>query len=376
MKVPSVCFVSPYSYALFSGETRRFGGPEGFGGAEVQQSHIARALRAVDFDVRYVSYASGAPRHEEVDGIQFWTVQLPEGGSISRAPIAMGRFWRALRRADADVYYQRCAGSLTGIVGVFALLHRRPFLFAASSDRNLDGSYLRAAPRHETAMYRLGLRLAGEVVVQNKYQERLLRDKWGREGVLIPSICPLPDLSPPPAEKRSGVLWVGKLDPGKRPEIVAELAEALPRESFTVIAPKSGPAAFAKSALEMLQGCANVRYLEGVPYHDMPQHYRQAAVLLSTSVIEGFPNVFAEAWAHRMPVISLDVDPDGIICERGLGVHAKSVDELLEGLKGLVRNPERREKIGTKGEAYIRERHAPIVVARQYRKLLMDIVER
>lgn len=90
---PSLCFVSPHAYALFSGV------PRGFGGAEVQQGLIGRSLAARGFDVRFVSYAPGDAREEHYGGIRVFTVPSPGHG---RSGLARKRanldLWRALAR--------------------------------------------------------------------------------------------------------------------------------------------------------------------------------------------------------------------------------------------------------------------------------------
>ena len=119
MKQPSLCFVSPFAYSLFTGDAR------GFGGAEVQQRLIGCALADLGYDVRYVSYTPGPPREEQIGNVRFWTIPPPKVTGASRYfGLPQLALWRALRWADADVYYQRCAGSATGIVGAFAKFNR------------------------------------------------------------------------------------------------------------------------------------------------------------------------------------------------------------------------------------------------------------
>ena len=365
-----LCIVSPYAHALFIGQRRRFGGVEAYGGAEVQQRLIALGLAVRDVDVRFVSYAAGEPREELCDGTRFFTIPIPLGSPWRRHVAWNLALWGALGRADADVYYQRCAGLLTGVVAAFSRYAGRPFIFSVANDRDLDGRYLDNAPWHEGILYRLGLRLATEVVVQSRFQQKLLGERWGREGVLIPSACPLPETPPIPARSREGVLWVGSLLRKKRPELLADLARALPAVPFTVIAPLVGEPGFVREIQDRLSGLRNVRHVESVSYQDMPAHYRRAALLVSTSLAEGFPNVFLESWAARMPVISLDIDPDELICREGLGIHVRSVVEMVEGTRRLLTDADAREEIGLRAEAYVRRCHTPEVVAERYEDLL------
>jgi len=48
------------------------------------------------------------------------------------------------------------------------------------------------------------------------------------------------------------------------------------------------------------------------------------------------PNVFIEAWLTGVPVISLKVDPDGMIHSYPLGRFSQSMDQVLRDVKELV----------------------------------------
>jgi glycosyltransferase involved in cell wall biosynthesis len=366
---PSLCFVSLDAYRYLNHD------PLGFGGAETQQIQLGTALSRRGVDVCFVSYAEGLERVEVKEGLRFWTVPPSRHSLPSRI---LGRafpdLWRGLRRADAEVYFQRCAGTLTGIVGAFARLHSRPFLYSVANDRDLDGRFERSTTRGRAVLYRMGLRLASQIVIQTEHQRLLLRERWGREGVLIPSACPLPLSPPSPAAERQGVLWVANLLPRKRPEIALDVAAALPGVSFTLIAPAIGERGFAQPLLDRIARQPNVHRLNAVPHAEMSTYYRKAAILLSTSNAEGFPNVFLEAWANRTPVVSLEIDPDEILCRKGLGLHARTVDELVRVVQGLLSDPEEREAIGRRGEAYVRANHAPETVVARYERLIDELI--
>ena len=48
--------------------------------------------------------------------------------------------------------------------------------------------------------------------------------------------------------------------------------------------------------------------------------------------MEGFPNIFIEAWACGVPVLSLHVDPGGVIKKEGLGEIADgNINTLVIG---------------------------------------------
>jgi glycosyltransferase involved in cell wall biosynthesis len=367
---PSICFVSPHAHAFFTGH------PRGFGGAEVQQALIGRALAMRGFGVCFVSYAPGPAREEEHAGVRIFTLPPPERGGARRLlPFAHREIWRALGRTRADVYYQRCAGTLTGIVALYARRHGKPFLFSVANDRDLDGHFVRTSALHQAMLYRVGVRLATAIVIQSDYQARLLREQWGREGVLIPSACPLPVEPLPAAAERRGAIWVGNMLPKKRPDLLADLAAALPEVPFTMIAPEVGDPAFVRQVIARVDAAPNIKRLPRAPYAEMPRYYREAAMLVSTSSAEGFPNVFLEAWANGLPVISYEIDPDELLCERGLGVHARSLEETALGIARLARDPLQREAIGERAQAYVREHHSPAAVAGRYERLIEEVLK-
>ena len=70
---------------------------------------------------------------------------------------------------------------------------------------------------------------------------------------------------------------------------------------------------------------------------------------------EGFPNVFLEAWASRVSVVSLYVDPDGLLAS-GLGYRCDSVEAAAELIKGLVADETRWATTLSKADSFVRSR--------------------
>ena len=76
----------------------------------------------------------------------------------------------------------------------------------------------------------------------------------------------------------------------------------------------------------------NVRIVERVPFEQMPAVYRRAKAYVSTgsSDFEGFPNVFIQAAASSVPILSLEVDP-GFVEATNCGYVAHGdLDRLAE----------------------------------------------
>ena len=71
--------------------------------------------------------------------------------------------------------------------------------------------------------------------------------------------------------------------------------------------------------------------------------------------MEGFPNVFIEAWASGVPVLSLYTDPGGIIKKEKLGeVTNGNLDKLLQAME----DSRNKNEFAKRAKAYVVQNHA------------------
>ena len=76
--------------------------------------------------------------------------------------------------------------------------------------------------------------------------------------------------------------------------------------------------------------------------------------MISTSPMEGFPNIFVEAWACGIPVFSLSFDPGGVIRKERLGEVADgNIDKLVNDMFTIKNTDE----FAKRSRAYVERNH-------------------
>jgi glycosyltransferase involved in cell wall biosynthesis len=205
-------------------------------------------------------------------------------------------------------------------------------------------------------MYRYGLRRADLVVVQTRHQQELLATRRRGPSLLLPSALDLAGTAVRPEPAQPMVLWVGNILAKKRPLELLRIAQALPQHEFVAVGDGSKDPRLAGEFTAAAERLPNVRYLGRVEHADLGPLYGQATVLLNTSEAEGVPNTFLEAWARGVPVVSLSVDPDGLISREGLGV-VLGTGSPAAGIASYMADASGREGAGRRARAYVQRTH-------------------
>jgi glycosyltransferase involved in cell wall biosynthesis len=332
-----ICFVAPKCYDLLARAAR----PRYFGGAERQQVLLAQGLAARGHAISFVTLDYGQPDGVVHDGIQVFKSYSPSDGvpGIRFLHPRWSGLARAMRRADADVFYQMGGDSETGQVAASCQMHGRSFVFCAASDADADPSLPLLGSRRQRVLYRAGLRRADGIVAQTDTQRDRLRDAFSVESVVIRNCTADPGFTSELSARvgttgRPRLLWVGRFVRVKRLELLLDLAEAHPDWDFHVIGGGDAADQYVRGLEARAAGIANVTRHGRVGDAELHEQYLHASALLCTSSMEGVPTTFLEGWARGVPVVST-VDPDDVIARYDLGAVA-TAESLADGVRMVV----------------------------------------
>lgn len=363
-----ICFVSLNSYGILTGKNVGY-----VGGAEVDQVLLAKELAKHSFNISFITFSEGRwdqSGREDVDGIRLMKVYCKDDASRLSLLTKSWFMWRAMQKAGADIYFEEGA---SGIVAFFCYLKRREFIYCIASDRDVIKQSLIGKRFITEIGIRLNSRLATAVVAQNDFQAKTFKQNFAKSCFTIPPAY-LPTVQVHKKSQPPVVLWVANIKSLKRPEVFLKLAESIPEARFQMIGGKgSGEPEFYDETKESAAKISNLEFLGFIPFQEISPYFEQASIFVNTSTFEGFPTTFVQAWAASLPIVSLNVDPDGIIHRDKLGFQSKTLEQMTCDVKLLLEDKKLRREMGHNARRYAESEHDIKIVAAKYVKVLEKI---
>lgn len=358
-----LCFVAPHAWPVLSADARI----AEVGGAEVQQSILARLFAANGYRVSMICLDFGQPDRAVIDGVSVHKAYRPHGGVpvLRFVHPRLTAMWRVLREVNADVYYCRAAGMLAGVVAEFCRRHGRRSIYAGASDMDFVhgvGGQIRYA--RDRWLYRRGVALADRIVAQNEVQRSTCRATFGRDAVVIPSCYQPPAGSGRDPARRDRVLWVGVMRTGKRPQLLLELARRLPQRRFVMVGgPVGGDAALFERMRAEAASLPNVEFTGFLALAQVEARFDAARVLVNTSEFEGLPNTFLQAWARGVPTLGT--------VDAGTSVHRQfyEIDEGARQIETLFADRPLWERASEECRAHFARTHSGAETLARYGRL-------
>ncbi len=321
-----ICFVLESAHMAFDRHPR-------IGGAEMQVRILAEELAARGHEVSIASRES----FEHV-------------GIRSLSSLHLWRSWR-LNRPEVVVTTIATRTSVKaavvcrwlGIDCVYRLSN------TGESEMQIDRTGGKAPVRRR--VFYLTLRyLVTRIWCQHTVQQANL-ERRGLGGKTFVAANLAPDRQLPQTE-RELVLWIGRYDQIKRPELFPRIARQLPERRCVMIVP-GAPSSFRES----VAGLENLHLIDYLPPEELPAYYARARVLVNTSRSEGMPNTFVEASCQGTPIVSMTVDPGDFFARFHHGVVIGDLDLLGQKIEELFTTPAVYSELSRNARRYFEQTH-------------------
>jgi glycosyltransferase involved in cell wall biosynthesis len=304
MTLPHLCFIAVHIYpVLVPGSGLGF-----VGGAEVQQTVQMRALQRAGYRISVLAKDEGQADVVDCDGITLHRIPSDAGRGVRGTRFLHPRMTdlvRLLYRIDPDIVFIQTASEQVAAAALYARLAGKQFVFAGASDPDFARGALPGMSRWHSTLYRMGLRRADAILVQNQAQLQSLARNFGRIGRLLQNGYAEPRALPGRFEGH--VLWAATVKPLKRPDLFIELARRLPELRFVMVggpglAPDAG--AYFDAIMRDAATVPHLRTVGHVPFEEVGHWFDSAALVINTSDYEGLPNTFMQAWLRGTPTLS------------------------------------------------------------------------
>jgi glycosyltransferase involved in cell wall biosynthesis len=220
---------------------------------------------------------------------------------------------------------------------------------------------------------------SGRKVIFASPAPQLIEKMEGTYGVTPSHLAFLPygtdvDVNPIRKSPRPRVIFLGRLDPIKRPWVFLEVARSFPDAEFLVMGQSHFKGGGAWSPDDVP---GNVRFLGHVDGAGKRHLLSSAWALLNTSIHEALPVSFLEALQFEVPVISCQ-NPEGIASRFGAyvgrwdGTGLDSVPAFVESLGRILGDARLRKRLGREGRRWVRENHGRDKFLSAFQSLLDD----
>lgn len=360
-----ITIIQPRAMAIIHEGSER----KAFGGAEMQSVYLVMLLNS-RYPVNFIIQKTNRLLKEKFKTIKTQYTYSETTISVRYLRFLYPRLYydiKALWKSNAEFYYQRGPSELTGTTGIFCKLFKRKFIYAISGNGEIKDLKEKLKNPFAKFLYKRGLELSDVIVCQTHTQKQLLCDRLRGKAIVINNIFPSLFMEKKPTPPQH-ILNVGGLRPLKRQTFFLRLAKNFIHEKFICIG--GGKDNYANTLFEKGKSIQNIKMTGHLPHEKVQEFIKQAYCLVNCSDNEGFPNVFLEAWANKIPVISWGFDPDGIISSYSLGFVVEGMDELKKAVNIYLKRPDIRKRHGENGKNYVDKFHSNRSILNEFSKLL------
>jgi glycosyltransferase involved in cell wall biosynthesis len=350
-----IAFLNDRIYAYASSD------PSAVGGSERQQWLLARALALYGWTVtvgirQYLQLGDS----KTIEGVEFRGIK--QGHYLFD-------WYRFLSSTRPDWLYRREATHLLGPLVLIAHLSGVRTIFATAFDTDVFPRLALTTRRRWWPLYAWGLAKCERLFVQHDGQLKNLPSQWKAKTIVVRSIAGKAVGFKPHSSREASVAWIGMLRQPKRPDLLVDIARRLPEVKFVVCGGTTthrSPSGYSQGIITRIREVSNIEFRSQVRPEEAERVIAEAAVLLCTSDKEGFPNIFLQAWSYGTPVVTIQVDPDSLIQQLGLGIVTSTIDATVDHLKLLLSSSQERQAIAIRAHGYVSRHHSEELIVKAF----------
>lgn len=344
---------------------KRYGSREG--GVEVVVTELARRMAALGHEVTCYD-RSGADvmtgdaadgRERTVDGVRVVPVKTIDKKGL--AALSSSYFaTKAAIKDRPDVIHYHAEGPCVPLA-----LARRAGIRTVATIHGLDWQRAKWGKLASTYI-KMGEKTAATkadgLVVLSKSAQSYFEDAYGRTATFIPN--GIEPKRPRPANQIKGkwgldggsyMLYLGRLVPEKRPELLIEAFKKLDTEKRLVIAGGgSDTSEYEASLRNAAQGDPRILFTGFVDGEPLEELYSNCCAYVLPSDVEGMPMSLLEAMAHGRCCVTSDIpECADVLAGNGVTFEKGSADSLRAALRDLLADAGRADVLGTAAKAHV-----------------------
>lgn len=346
------------------------------GGSERQMDLIGQYLIKKNVDVHFIinKITDTQKKYEVINGIKVHTIgRLRDYKTYKNRKNFIqiidstdsSLFYKHYFKFSFDIYHLMGADFITGVWAFYSrVLKKKKVIFTAASISDCEKNGFEWS-KITNQVYKYGVQHADQVVVLADYMKKEMYKNFNINSIVIKAGHPIPNeefkKDDPPM-----ILWISRLNKLKYPDLFIKIFEELKELNAQFVLIGSGNY-LKNEIIKYSKKYSNFTYIPGVKQYKDNEYYAKASLFISTSSLEGFPNAFIQAWIYKTPVMSLNIDPDGVISKYNLGFYAQgNFQKLINNIKDLIENPSKTKDIGKNCRDYAIANHDIEQTSKQY----------
>lgn len=344
---------------------KRYGSREG--GVEVVVTELARRMAALGHEVT-CSDRSGADvmtgdaadcRARVVDGVRVVPVKTVDKKGLAALSSSYFATLAAIKDGP-DVIHYHAEGPCVPLP-----LAKRAGIRTVATIHGLDwqrAKWGRLASTYIKMGERVAATKADGLIVLSKSAQSYFEDAYGRSATFIPN--GIEAKQPRPVnlirerwglEAGSYLLYLGRLVPEKRPELLIDAFKGLDTDKKLVIAGGgSDTSEYEVSLREAAQGDPRILFTGFVNGEPLEELYSNCYAYVLPSDVEGMPMSLLEAMAYGCCCVTSDIpECADVLAGNGVTFEKGSADSLRATLQGLLADSGRGRVLGGAAKAHV-----------------------